>query len=98
MAKLGGYKASNCSIAGSEVSPMASCKTSASGLSVTGKIALLLLLTAVILIGLSSYAGNLYSEFMTAESHYHRIIELNGVITYLDEVLPITGLVLMTVK
>ncbi len=91
MAKLGGYKTSNCSIAGSEVSPVASCKTSASGLSVTGKIALLLLLTAVILIGLSSYARSLYSEFKTAESQYRRIIELNGVITHLDEVLTMSA-------
>ena len=91
MAKLGGYKTSNCSIAGSEVSPVASCKTSASGLSVTGKIALLLLLTAAILIGLSSYARSLYSEFKTAESQYHRIIELNGVITHLNEVLTMSA-------
>ena len=91
MAKLGGYKASNCSIAGSEVSPVASCKTSASGLSVTGKIAMSLLLTAAILIGLSSYARSLYSEFKTAESQYRRIIELNGVITHLDEVLTMSA-------
>lgn len=91
MAKLGGYKTSNHSIAGSEISPVASCKTSASGLSVTGKIALLLLLTAAILIGLSSYARSLYSEFKTAESQYRRIIELNGVITHLDEVLTMSA-------
>jgi signal transduction histidine kinase/CheY-like chemotaxis protein len=91
MAKLGGYKTSNCSIAGSEVGPVASCKTSASGLSYTGKIALSLLLTAVMLIGLSWYARSLYSEFKTAESQYHRIIELNGVITHLNEVLTMSA-------
>ncbi len=91
MAKLGGYKKSNCSIVGSEVSPVASCKTRAPVLSDTGKIALSLLLTTVLLIGLSWYALSLYSEFKTAESQYRRIIELNGVITHLDEVLTMSA-------
>jgi len=91
MAKLGGSKASNLSTVDNEISRVESCKTGTAGLSFTRKIALPLLLTAVILIGLSSYARNLYSEFKTAESQYHRIIELNGVITHLDEVLTMSA-------
>ena len=59
----------------------------AAGFFTMKRIILLLLLTSVVFVGLILYAWNWYGHFKTAENQNFRMIELNGVIMHLDEVL-----------
>jgi len=77
--------------ANTKVNQVESCETIAPACLSAKTITIAFIFIVASLAGSGWYAQNLYTQFRTNESKYHRIVELNGAIIHLDEVLTMSA-------